>query len=259
MVDLLHASLSRRRFLAFGAASGAGLLLAACGREPTTVTIVDAHLTARPGTPTGSVTAGQHPLGLASGRDGLLYVPTSYSPDQPAMLVLLLHGGGRSSTESMALLQPYADAAGFVILAPDSRGNTWDLLQGAYGADVAFIDSALASVFSKVNVDPARVAIAGFSDGASYALSLGLTNGDLFTRIVGFSPGVLSPQARRGHPRFFISHGTQDTVLLIERTSRVIVPALRNAGYDVTYEEFDAGHTVPPEIAADAVSWLTAA
>ena len=260
MVDFLQAPLSRRRFLALGAASGAGLLLAACGREPTTVPVVDAHLTARPGTPAGSVTAGQHPLGLATGRDGLLYVPASYTPDQPATLVVMLHGAGRSSTEALALLQPYADSAGLVVLAPDSRDVTWDLLHfGAFGDDVAFIDAALASVFAKVAVDPARVALAGFSDGASYALSLGLTNGDLFSRLVAFSPGLAAPQVLRGRPRIFDSHGTQDTVLLIERTSRVIVPALRNAGYDVTYEEFDGGHTVPSQILTDAVQWLTTA
>ncbi len=31
----------------------------------------------------------------------------------------------------------------------------------------------------------------GFSDGASYALSLGVPNGDLFTHIVAFSPGFM--------------------------------------------------------------------
>ena len=37
-------------------------------------------------------------------------------------------------------------------------------------------------------VDPARIAVAGFSDGASYALSLGLTNGTLLTP----RPGLLA-------------------------------------------------------------------
>ncbi|MGZ4788523.1 MAG: hypothetical protein ACXVZX_08375 [Terriglobales bacterium] len=42
-------------------------------------------------------------------------------------------------------------------------------------------------------MDPARIAIGGFSDGASYALTIGITNGRLFTHIVAFSPGFMQP------------------------------------------------------------------
>jgi predicted esterase len=119
------------------------------------------------------------------------------------------------------------------------------------------IDRALEQTFSRYAVDPGRVAIGGFSDGASYALSLGLTNGDLFTHVLAFSPGFMAPAARRGSPRVFVSHGTRDGVLPIERCSRKVVPQLKRADYEVRYREFDAGHTIPPEIALEAVSWFT--
>jgi predicted esterase len=38
----------------------------------------------------------------------------------------------------------------------------------------------------------------------------------------------------------------------------VIVPALRNAGYDVEYHEFDGGHAVPPDLLPQAVTWASA-
>ena len=38
----------------------------------------------------------------------------------------------------------------------------------------------------------------GFSDGASYALSLGAANGDLFTHIAAFSPGFMRPPVSVG-------------------------------------------------------------
>lgn len=50
----------------------------------------------------------------------------------------------------------------------------------------------LAKVFQEYTVDPTHLAIAGFSDGASYSISLGVCNGFLFTHIIGFSPGNLS-------------------------------------------------------------------
>ena len=121
----------------------------------------------------------------------------------------------------------------------------------------AFLDQALQVVFSRYSVDPARVSIEGFSDGASYALSLGLANGDLFSRIVAFSPGFLAPGQLRGRPAIFVSHGVKDRVLPIDRCSRRVVPELRIAGYSVEYREFDGGHTVPDDIAADAEAWVT--
>jgi predicted esterase len=121
---------------------------------------------------------------------------------------------------------------------------------------VVSIDQLLAHVFSVCTVDPARLAVAGFSDGASYALSLGITNGDLFSSVMAFSPGFAAPGREHGAPRFFISHGTRDEVLPINRTSRRVAPMLDDAGYDVTYLEFDGGHMVPPEIAREAMIWF---
>jgi phospholipase/carboxylesterase len=170
--------------------------------------------------------------------------------------VVLLHGAGSSAHAALALLAPLADDAGLVLLAPDARAATWDVIRGGYGPDVAFVDRALAHAFATCPVDPARVALAGFSDGASYALSLGIGNGDLFTHLVAFSPGFAAPAERVGRPPVFVSHGTDDAVLPIDRCSRRLVPALRAAGHAVRYEEFAGGHTVPPALAAAAVSWL---
>jgi len=100
------------------------------------------------------------------------------------------------------------------------------------------------------------VALAGVSDGASYALSLGIANGDVFTHLIAFSPGFVSPPGQQGQPRVFISHGTADPILPIDACSRRIAPGLHQAGYDVTYLEFDGGHTVPPEIANEAWNWF---
>jgi phospholipase/carboxylesterase len=100
------------------------------------------------------------------------------------------------------------------------------------------------------------VALGGFSDGASYALSLGLTNGDLFDSLIAFSPGFMAPANRRNAPRCFISHGTEDQALPIDRTSRRIVPELERNGYEVRYREFAGGHSIPAEIAREAIEWF---
>jgi predicted esterase len=199
---------------------------------------------------------GDRPLGLVAERDPVLHVPPGLVPGRAAPLLVTLHGAGGSAAAGLALLQPPADEHGLLVLAPASRGATWDAIRHGYGPDVDLIDRALETVFAMVPVDPQRIAVAGFSDGASYALGLGLANGELFGRVVAFSPGFVPPGGRTGRPDVFVSHGRADDVLPVGRTSRRIVPSLEDDGYDVTYREFAGGHTVPPEVAREAVDWL---
>ncbi len=196
------------------------------------------------------------PLRLARGRDGVLYVPRNYGATKPAGLLVLFHGAGGNGRDQIEPFRKLADRTGFILLGPDSRGRTWDVILGGFGPDVAFLDQALEEVFARYSIDPESVAAGGFSDGASYALSIGLTNGNLFHRIVAFSPGFIDPAAMADKPRFYVSHGIADNVLPIDRCSRRLVPALERAGYQMRYHEFSGGHTVPPDIAEEAFAWL---
>ena len=223
------------------------------------------RLAARPTAPTGAtphvardpIAAGLHRLPLGPGRgDALLRVPVGHGVDHAAPLAIMLHGAGGTAEHGMSLLADLADAAGLLLLAPASRSQTWDVLVGGFGPDVARLDAALTHVFARCRVDPTHIALGGFSDGASYALSLGLTNGNLFTHLIAFAPGFVTPATQVGAPRCYVAHGTRDAVLPIDRCSRRLVPELERAGYAVTYEEFDGPHTVPRAIARAAVRWF---
>lgn len=220
------------------------------------------RLRARPasGKMSGPAPIGLRPLGLDAARDGYLYVPPSYRSGHPAPLALLLHGAGEDARDGLALLRGQADGVGLILLALSSQGPTWDLIvgRGRYGLDIGAIDRALEQTFSLYAIDPARVAVGGYSDGASYALSLGITNGDLFTHVLAFSPGFVAPTGQEGMPHIFVSHGTHDRWLPIDRCSRRIVPQFERAGYEVHYREFEGGHVVPPEIGREAADWFVA-
>ena len=199
---------------------------------------------------------GLQPLGLEAERDGFLFIPSGYRPDRPVPLVVMLHGAGSSGMQGLGPFLDRADDEGIALLGPDSRGPTWDVLRGGYGPDVAFLDRALDDVFGRYAVDGGRVAVEGFSDGASYALGLGLANGDLFGKVIAFSPGFAPPGKPHGRPELFVSHGVADDVLPIDQCSRRIVPALEGRGYEVRYREFEGGHDIPPEIRDEALAWL---
>lgn len=182
------------------------------------------------------------------------YVPRTVQDGRTLRLVVFMHGAGGTAREALTSLRSYADQERLLLLAPKSRQSTWDVIAGGYGPDVENLDRLLDQVSGSY---PIRgYTMAGFSDGASYALSLGIGNGDVFDTVMAFSPGFSAAEVRNGRARFFVSHGTEDKVLPIERCSRRLVPALERAGYDVTYEEFDSGHFIPQAIKDSAVGWL---
>lgn len=249
--------LTRRRFTALAGGTMASLLVgglsAACAGTATGLAAGN-RITATPKR-TKTTARGQSALGLDS-RDAILRVPPKGETGALPLLVLF-HGAGGSGENMLGRISAACDEAGIAVLSPTSRGSSWDAIRGDFGPDVEFINTALTKAFDLVNVDPQRIVAGGFSDGATYALSLGLINGDYFKKIVAFSPGFVVNGEPHGKPGIFVSHGTEDPILPIDRCSRVIVPALKKRGYDVTFREFSGVHTVPPEIAKEGLTWAT--
>jgi phospholipase/carboxylesterase len=206
--------------------------------------------------PVVSDRTGRHPLRLGDDRDGFVYLPARYDPGKPNPLLVMLHGAGNTSL-SVQYALPFADEFGVIVLAPDSRDErTWDGVLRSWGPDVDFIAEALAQTVQRYNVDREHLGVGGFSDGASYALSFGITYGDQFKHVIAMSPGVMQPMAARGRPRIFISHGTSDPIMPVDDTSRKFVPKLKSLGYDVTYREYDGRHSPSLPIVREAFDWF---
>jgi phospholipase/carboxylesterase len=243
------------RQLAFGATA---IAVGGCRQLSATGTSAsDGRITARPHPPTKTATPGLQPMGLDKTRDALLYVPKRYRADVPAPLAVLLHGAGQAADELMGPMQPLADETGMVLVAPNSRDSSWDIRYGAFGADVAFINTMLERVFDQVRVNASRIALCGFSDGASYALSIGLINGDLFSRVLAMSPRIYGQSASGRQAKDFrdARYARSDPRHRSHQSrSR---SAAEEGGYDVEYHEFDGRHGVSPALLRDAVTWMT--
>lgn len=111
-------------------------------------------------------------------------------------------------------------------------------------------------------VDPRRVYLLGFSQGATLAWSIALTAPRLLRGVVGIAGCVLPEIAARhpptgavGHLTVFIQHGVHDPVI-----ARAKAQATRDLWVDLGammgYREYDAAHELTPPMELDAAEFL---
>tara|TARA_R110001599_G_scaffold353676_1_gene595197 strand:- start:247842 stop:248537 length:696 start_codon:yes stop_codon:yes gene_type:complete len=215
------------------------------------------RLTFHPVAPTKSgFPPGRHHLGIADERDTVLYVPQDLDTSVPVKLLIMFHGAGGFPEKVLPFLEPYADLHKFIILAPHSKFPTWDLVIGGNGPDLERLNLALNKVADHYVLDPKHLGFMGHSDGASYALSIGLTNGDIASHVIVNSGGFMSVFMQEGTPLVFIAHGLQDEQLPIERSGRAHATQLKEAGYEVKYVEHNGPHAIQPAIIELAIDFF---
>ncbi len=232
-----------------------------------------AHLAARPGIHRAGIRHGGGTPALDLDAGVAVSLPAT-TLDEQVPLIVLLHGAGGRGQRLLDQILAATGAVHAIVIAPTSRGRTWDALlpksttlfdvlagsgpSGAFGPDVLALDRVLKRLFRGVAVDPAKIAIGGFSDGATYALALGLANGDLFSHVIALSPGFVPAVAPSGRPAVFVAHGRRDRMFPIDQSGRRISAILGGRGYVVRFREFDGGHEIADSIAREAVEWATA-
>jgi phospholipase/carboxylesterase len=208
----------------------------------------------RPASPPCS--PGERALRLDNGQAARMRVTPAAAGGRA--LFVVLHGAGQTPADALQAFRGGWETPGLVLIAPKSKGQTWSILRSEVDDDLESVNFALAEAYERCQIDRSRIAVGGFSDGATYALTLGVSNGDLFPAIMALSPGGIVAGEQVGAPRVFISHGTLDTVLPIERAGDAVVAKLRAAGYAVTYRRFRGGHEASLATSSAAVRWFLA-
>ena len=184
-------------------------------------------------------------------------------------ILVLLHGAGRDAAGLVGRFAAEADARGIVLLAPSSKGTTWDVIRlsqrlpmiGSSGKldgpyvfrgtpDSRRVEKAIAELGRYVPVDRSRTVLAGFSDGATFALAMGMTKDAPFAGLIAFSPGLAIPVADRvAERRVLASHGRQDEILSFEWTRKQVLPRL--TGAVLNFRPFDGGHHIPDDVVTE--------
>jgi poly(3-hydroxybutyrate) depolymerase len=194
-------------------------------------------------------------------RTYLLLVPETAKPEQPAPLVILLHGSGRNGQSLMDKWKDLGVKEGIVLVAPDAiSAQGWRTPDD--GPD--FLHEVVSEVKAKHAVDPRRMYVWGHSAGAVFALYMGLFESDYFAAVAihagALRPddGVIVERASRKIP-FHIAVGTTDRFFPLEAV-RGTRDMLVKSGFGVDLVEMK-GHDhwyydLAPKINATAWTFL---
>lgn len=173
-------------------------------------------------------------LGTANPRSGVqvldsangiwVYVPKQAVGRRRVPLLVFTPSVGRA-----AWLQHVADTYGMILLwvhpaEEDLTGELYnrtltldpglpEVVRGSFDdRGTRLLDAALQTVLRTYAIDPDRIAIAGNSNGAGYALFIGCNNLDIFSRVAAFSPNFafdgVGPQ--RQQTQFFLLGGLKE-------------------------------------------------
>jgi predicted esterase len=252
--------MKRRSFLTLGAAGALGLTagsrLLGAQAQAQAPNLVPPLSQAPVPVAGDTLSPGKWRLGISdSERDGTVYVPMSYKAGVPMPILVMLHGF-RGTAEAVRVTFPLAEEFGVIILAPESRDVTWGQSIPGFDEDVRYVGMAFRWVSEVLSIDTTRVAMGGVSDGANYALNMGLSYGDTFNHLMIFSAGLLAPFRKEGKPKIFLAHGTRDEQMPIDRTARRFAPQLQADGYDLTYREYDGPHGAPAPVVREGFEWF---
>lgn len=160
----------------------------------------------------------------------MIHIPPDYNPVKSVPLLLVFHGAGGNprSVETMTNMSVKADKEGFIVAYPAGRGYfcfnkiflTWNVPKGFScqndkSGDIFFIKQLIEELQSKYNIDPKRIYMAGFSNGAALTYKITCALSDKIAA-AGIISGFFDPEFYTNiNPMpMVIFHGTKDKNIL---------------------------------------------
>ena len=123
-------------------------------------------------------------------RTCLVHVPPSYDDSVPTAFVLVLHGytGTAEGMEPLTGFNEKSDEEGFIVAYPQGLLRRWNVGFGSLKFDtddVGFISELIDRLEERYAVDPDKVYVTGFSNGAMMSYLLGA---ELSDKIAAIAP-----------------------------------------------------------------------
>jgi len=211
-----------------------------------------------------------------------VFLPPNPGTDEPATLIVALHGYGTSAEAWAATARQLANE-GFIVAVPEaahaflnengSLGFDWSLYHvGDPKLDVraywtlvtGYMPALVRSLEARYH--PTDVYLLGHSQGGIAAMLTGIYNNQSFAGVISFGIGAYDP-AWFGDPRLAtkLESGKHLSIFLLHADDDERVPLavsksarnhLRDNGYSVTLRVFHGGHKVPSQELARVATWI---
>ena len=181
--------------------------------------------------------------------------------------VVTVHG--HKGNENVMAIFERTLPAGVLVVSPraplpvEEDSYTWFDADDPLSLDAALaaLDEFVASLPEAYPVDPERVLLMGFSQGAAMCFSLLLSAPERAMAVAGLA-GFLPAEAQRwatpgrlaGKP-VLAFHGARDETVPVE-LARHAVESLRRAGAQVLFREYPTGHKMTAQAMTDIKTWL---
>jgi predicted peptidase len=195
----------------------------------------------------------------------VLLTPSTIDPDRNYPLITVFHGAGRREEMLVKACREEPDRRRALFLIPRSVEPTWDLIHGGPGqCDLEFLEYAWDLIYRRYPIDPRRQVLIGYSDGASYALSLALSNPGFFDAALCWAAGFAtmdraSVGSENKRTRFYLEYGTADPLFPFDRIALPMRENLTRAGYRVEFSvDEGGGHWPSGSFQREALDWYFA-
>ena len=180
-------------------------------------------------------------------REHLIYIP----PKPTACVLVVLHGAAMTPDDMLKEFRSLADVHGVMLILPHSP-PTWSCILDprSLDRDIALVNQLVDFVKTGYRVD--QIDIAGFSDGATCALSIGLNQSHPFKHILSMSIGGMICRSLNKFQSKSVTlhHGWSDTALPISCTFKVTA-SLQAGGMTPTVRLFEGGHSINSDFVRD--------
>lgn len=154
-------------------------------------------------------------------REYILYIPNSYTGDQPVPLVLNLHGYSSNAGEQMIYsnLIEVSDTANFLLVHPMGTINElnqpfWNSWQLSDVDDIGFLSSLIDYLGDEYNIDLNRVYSTGMSNGGYMSYTLACQLSEKIAAVASVTGSMYLNQPLFCNPEHSIPvmqiHGTSD-------------------------------------------------
>ena len=207
----------------------------------------------------------------------LVHVSRTGTVTENAPAVVLIHGRGTNERDLLPIAAQLPDELHVLsVRAPQEMGGpnsyTWydlDLSGGGlhssqpdpegFRRSLELVHEFVEGAVEAYDLDPDRVGLLGFSQGAITSLSALLERPESYRWVVALNGYLADAHESEvdnadGKP-VFVGCGSMDQVIPPERAERA-AERLSEGGADVRFEQYGVGHGTTPQEITDVVEWL---